>query len=236
MPERYDWTEIRAYYEAGHTLAECKERFGFSNNSWQKAVATGKVVPRPDRTGRRTHETREAVAKLLSEGLTHSEVAYRLGLSKPTVSYHARKLGVPLDERAARRYDWRAIQEAHDAGLSARECQGRFGFSSSAWYDAVERGLIIARSSVTPLEELLVAGRPRNRGHLRRRLLKAGLKDERCERCGLSEWHGEPLRITLHHVNGDGYDSRLANIEFLCPNCHSQTPNYAGRNGHLRPR
>ena len=80
----------------------------------------------------------------------------------------------------------------------------------------------------------LVAGRPRNRGHLRARLLRAGLKEERCETCGIDEWRGQPLKVTLHHVNGDPYDNRLENLMFLCPNCHSQTSNFGGRNGRLR--
>jgi hypothetical protein len=43
-----------------------------------------------------------------------------------------------------------------------------------------------------------------------------------------------PLSMALHHVNGDGSDNRLENIKFLCPNCHAQTSNYGGRNGHRR--
>jgi hypothetical protein len=92
------------------------------------------------------------------------------------------------------------------------------------------------RPTSTPIDELLVAGRARNRGHLRSRLLRAGLKERRCEECGIDEWRGAPLSMTLHHVNGDPYDNRLENLRFLCPNCHSQTPNFSGRNGHLRAR
>jgi hypothetical protein len=36
--------------------------------------------------------------------------------------------------------------------------------------------------------------------------------------------------MALHHINGDALDNRLENISFLCPNCHSQTPNFSGRN------
>jgi 5-methylcytosine-specific restriction endonuclease McrA len=79
-----------------------------------------------------------------------------------------------------------------------------------------------------------VAGPKRGRYNLKLRLINAGLKENRCEECGISEWMGSPLSMALHHVNGDGRDNRLENIRFLCPNCHAQTPNYGGRNGHRR--
>jgi 5-methylcytosine-specific restriction endonuclease McrA len=65
---------------------------------------------------------------------------------------------------------------------------------------------------------------------LKRRLIKLGLKADRCEICGISAWRGAPLSLALHHVNGDGRDNRLENLQLLCPNCHSQTDNFAGRN------
>src|SRR5262249_39753460 len=96
-------------------------------------------------------------------------------------------------------------------------------------------GDITARPWIMPLEELLVVGRRTNRSHLKQRLLGEGLKENRCEECGLTEWRGKPLSMALHHVNGDGSDNRLENLLLLCPNCHAQTPNYGGRNGHRRP-
>jgi len=232
----YDWPRIQAYYDEGHTVRECQTKFGFANGSWDAAVGRGEIAPRSRTEPTWRHETREAVRGLLEAGLSQSETAYRLGLSKGTVCYHARRLGIEGDGRFRRRYDWAEIQRAHDEGMSMRECQRAFGFSSAAWHDARRRGVLDTRPPGIPIEELLVAGRPRNRGHLRARILRAGLKEERCERCGLDEWQGEPLRVTLHHVNGDPYDNRLENLTFLCPNCHSQTPNFSGRNGHLQPR
>jgi len=233
---RYDWAEIRAYYEAGHTLDECRARFGFSRGAWDAAVGRAEISPRAQPLPRQNHHTRAAVNSLLARGMSQTEIAFRLGLSKATVCYHVRQLGFQSNERYARRYDWHAIQQAHDAGMSRRECLHKFGCSSAAWYDAVRRGVLKPRSTKIPLEELLVAGKPRNRGHVKRRLLKAGVKDGSCEECGLSEWLGNPIATTLHHINGDPNDHRLENLRFLCPNCHSQTPNYGGRNGHLRPR
>jgi len=45
---------------------------------------------------------------------------------------------------------------------------------------------------------------------------------------------GDPLALALHHVNGDNCDDRLENLALLCPNCHSQTENFAGRNVRSR--
>lgn len=87
------------------------------------------------------------------------------------------------------------------------------------------------RPAATPIEDLLVSDRPvTNRTHLKLRLLSGGLKQNVCERCGLTEWLNEPLAMQLHHVNGDGKHNRLENVAFLCPNCHAQTVNWGGRN------
>jgi 5-methylcytosine-specific restriction endonuclease McrA len=77
---------------------------------------------------------------------------------------------------------------------------------------------------------LLRRGKRRCRHHVKLRLLDAGLKEQRCERCGLREWRDEPLALALHHVNGDGLDNRLENLQLLCPNCHSQTDTWGGKN------
>jgi hypothetical protein len=59
---------------------------------------------------------------------------------------------------------------------------------------------------------------------------RLGLKKNKCEKCGLSEWQGEPLTCELHHINGDTTDNRIENLIILCPNCHSQTDNFRSRN------
>jgi DNA-binding CsgD family transcriptional regulator len=173
--------------------------------------------------------TRAQVLTLLQSGLSRSLVARLLGLTKPTVSYHARRLGLQVDERCARRYDWRQIQRYYDDGHSVRECCGKFGCSRGAWHDAMRRGALITRPAATPTEELFAFGTSRNRSNLKRRLIDERIKEPRCEACGLSSWREQPLSLALHHANGDRHDNRLENLHLLCPNCHSQTDTFAGR-------
>jgi DNA-binding XRE family transcriptional regulator len=171
---------------------------------------------------------KDQVKWLLEHGFKRAQIARMLGLSKPTVSYHAASVGAFVDPRFSQRYDWVAIRAYYDAGHSAKECRAKFGFSRQSWADAVGRGAIVTRQFGMPIEQLLA--RPRSRHHLKGRLLGAGLLEERCECCGASEWLGRPLSLQLHHRNGDGKDNRLENLTLLCPNCHSQTDTWGGRN------
>jgi AcrR family transcriptional regulator len=188
------------------------------------------------RRNARRESTRGAVRRLKDAGLSQAEIARELGLTKGAIAYHFRSLGSEPDERFARRYDWAVIQAAYDTGLSVRACARRFGFNTASWHGAVARGDIVPRPQETPIEELLVAGKKRGRDNLKRRLLAAGLKENRCENCAISRWRGRELRMELHHVNGDGLDNRLENLCLLCPNCHAQTETYGRRNGRRRRR
>jgi hypothetical protein len=179
--------------------------------------------------GRRNDTRLAQVAVLLESGMSGAAIARELGVSAPTVCYYARKLGVASDSKVKRRYDWAAVQRYYDGGHSITECQLHFGFSRKTFYDATLRGAVVTRPQATPLDVMLVSGRVRNRGNLKRRLIAAGLKDGTCEECGIGEWRGRPLSLALHYVNGDGLDNRLANLRLLCPNCHSQTDNFAGK-------
>ena len=179
--------------------------------------------------------TKRRVAELLDAGLNHTQIARALGVAKHTVSYHARTLGRRADPRFTRRYDWEEIQRYYDEGHSITECQERFGFARETWNAARRRGDVIPRPQATPIEKLLVVKLvPGARGNLKRRMIDNGLKEPRCERCGIDTWLGSTLTLALHHINGDNRDDRLENLSLLCPNCHSQTENFADRNRRLR--
>jgi DNA-binding CsgD family transcriptional regulator len=233
--------QIEGLLDHGVSASEIARRLGVAGPTvayHAKRLAAAEAASGPAATPRELParaiclhvKTRERVRRLLSQGLSRGEIARELGVSKSTVSYHARRLGAPVDARGARRYDWHAVQLYYDAGHSVRECQAQFGFSRQTWSAAVNRGAVSARPAALPLDELCVAGVHRGRRNLKERLIRSGLKDHACEVCGLREWRGRPLAMELHHVNGDRHDNRIENVQLLCPNCHSQTDNFSGRN------
>lgn len=82
-----------------------------------------------------------------------------------------------------------------------------------------------------PINEILVEKSSYNRTLLKKRLISEKLLEYKCVKCtNVGEWLGEPITLQLDHINGINNDNRLENLRFLCPNCHSQTKTYAGRN------
>ena len=70
---------------------------------------------------------------------------------------------------------------------------------------------------------------------LKSKLLKAGLLARKCSMtgCVIEEvWNDKIIYLHLDHVNGNSYDNRIENLRMLCPNCHSQTDTYTGRNSN----
>ena len=105
-------------------------------------------------------------------------------------------------------------------------------FTGQRW----ARGKTFSNRRTIPLEAILVANSSyQSTARLRRRLIAAGLKEAACEGCGLSKWRGQPLPLTLDHVNGIHTDNRLENLRILCPNCHAITDTWCARNRKPRP-
>ena len=53
-----------------------------------------------------------------------------------------------------------------------------------------------------------------------------------CSICSWDERHpiDGSILTEIDHINGDASDTRPENLRILCPNCHSMTPTFRGRN------
>ena len=66
------------------------------------------------------------------------------------------------------------------------------------------------------LKDLLEGKRPSYQTYkVKQYLLRYGYKENKCDKCGITEWNGKPLNMELHHKNGISYDHRLENLEMI---------------------
>jgi 5-methylcytosine-specific restriction endonuclease McrA len=73
----------------------------------------------------------------------------------------------------------------------------------------------------TPFDELGMENR-------RRRVFEE--QEYKCNRCGIDKWLDQPISLELEHKDGNNQNNLRNNLEGLCPNCHSITDTWRGRN------
>jgi hypothetical protein len=81
-----------------------------------------------------------------------------------------------------------------------------------------------------PLSDYLSNSHSISSNALRKRLISEGLKEAKCECCGITEWNGRSAPLELDHIDGNHHNNNLNNLQILCPNCHAQTETYRGKN------
>lgn len=55
-------------------------------------------------------------------------------------------------------------------------------------------------------------------------------RGRKCSICNLEMWNGIPITLELDHIDGNSENNTLKNTRIICPNCHSQTPTFKGKN------
>ena len=55
-------------------------------------------------------------------------------------------------------------------------------------------------------------------------------RGNKCEICNIEDWNNKPLSLHVDHIDGNSDNNFPVNLRLLCPNCHSQTETFCGRN------
>lgn len=139
--------------------------------------------------------------------------------------------------------DWKEqVTSASLSSSSASEAAAKLGIKYDTYkkyatkygcFISNQAGKNISKTSGTkiPLEDILAGKHPQYQSNkLRLRLLEAGIFKYICNSCGLTEWLNKPIPLELEHKDGNSSNNKLENLELLCPNCHSFTSTYRGKN------
>ena len=147
--------------------------------------------------------------EIVKKAITLSDILREFGLSTNGASNHHRlKQRLKLDN----------IDYSHIA-LGLRNHKGKRG--QYARYSL--ESILVENSTYTA------------RSQLKKRLVAKGLLEYKCSVCSLKEWLGKPISLQLDHINGQFDDNRIENLRLICPNCHSQSLTYAGKNKKNKP-
>lgn len=85
------------------------------------------------------------------------------------------------------------------------------------------------KASIDP-KKVFVKNSEISQTFLRKLVIKEKTFEYKCAICGRKTWRGKPLTLDLDHKNGIKNDCRKRNLRWTCPNCHSQTKTFKGKN------
>ena len=150
---------------------------------------------------------------------------------------------IPLEDRkklpascplCSKEFDNVYSMSAHKGHCSGRNGTAQLvagrGWNRGLTRETDERVRKAGDRQAIPLAEILEGKHPKAQSGLKHKLLREGIFQNTCSACGISEWMNLPIVCELDHINGNRYDHRLENLRILCPNCHSQTSTYCGKN------
>lgn len=203
-------------------------------------------------------ETDRKILELKKEGYTNIEISNLLNLDINFVKRRGTKRFIETQKRleakefADKEFEQKVIEFLPYSNSLNHLCTNLGIRGVKGYYDKIKKiiannnlstehfGTLIqksrtrGRNKYTAMtdEEFFVDGCKRSTNSIIKRLIDGGYKEYKCENpcCGITDWYNQPITLQIHHINGKHDDNRLENLQILCPNCHSQTNNFAKHN------
>lgn len=170
---------------------------------------------------------KEQILKLREEGKSYNEICKALNCTKATVSYHC---GKGQKEKSKQRRDLyrkrkkegivleKKVKILTDIELKKKEVKEKFKHLN---------GL----NKIRAISEYNLLNDDFNNlsfERLRKRVILE--QSNKCNKCQNSHWFEQRLSLELEHKDGNNKNNTRENLEALCPNCHSLTKTWRGRN------
>ena len=63
------------------------------------------------------------------------------------------------------------------------------------------------------------------------KLMLSSGREHKCSECKIPPFYNQkPITLQVDHIDGVNTNNNMENLRFLCPNCHSQTATWCGKN------
>lgn len=158
-----------------------------------------------------TKYTEEKIKKAVQNSISIAETMRNLGISYISGGMHS---------YLSRRIKKLKIDTGHFLGKAANQGDKHKGGPDKKHWKEI---LIIRKSD-----------RREASFRLRRAMLESGIA-YKCRKCNLDDtWQNETIRLQINHIDGKPLDNRKKNLEFLCPNRHSQTKGWSQSKGNTK--
>lgn len=211
---KYNKEDLEKYLNEEKSYKEIGKIYGVSPSSIYRAVKSFGLSPKKKKSRNLTKPKivinsvdNNIFSDYVKNSLSIAEVARLVGIDN-------NKINTSVYREIHKRIDKLKLDTSH--------------FTGGAWnvgdrFRKIDKGY--------PLNEVLVKNSSyKCTNSLKLKLFNEGVKERRCECCGITEWNGKPAPLQLHHIDGDNTNNSLENLQVLCPNCHAQTDNYCSKN------